>query len=115
MLDRRMIAATRNPNMMVPWFLMAAYAYEQLDDPIISDSAWDDLCNRLKQEWKSIHHRHKWIIDRHQLGTATASYLVKDDYPGMVIGAVCQLIQEIRNVRAEKRAKRRARRQDRHR
>lgn len=101
---------TRNPNMLVPWFLMAAYAYEQLDSPIISDGAWDGLCNSLKRGWESIHHRHKWIIDRHQLGTATASYLIKDDYPSMVIWAVNQLIQETRNARAEKRQKRRARR-----
>ena len=99
--------------MLVPWFLMAAYAYEQLDSPIISDGAWDELCNRLKREWKPIRHRHKWIIDRHQLGTATASYLTKDDYPSMVIGAVNQLIREMKDVRAERRAKRRARRQGR--
>ena len=110
MLDRRMIAAIRNPNLMVPWFLMAAYAYEHLDDPIISDGAWDDLCLRLKREWKSIHHRHKWIIDRKQLVTGTASYLTKDDYPGMAIGAVQSLLKEIQDERDQKRQKRRARR-----
>ena len=95
MLDARMMETiNKKPNAMVPWFLMAAYAYEFLNRPILSDETWDHLCLRLKREWRSLRHQHKWIIDPKQLISGTAHYLTVDDYPGVAIGAVTRLIEE---------------------
>lgn len=90
-LDNRMREITKNVDMLVPWWLCAAYAYEIEDNPILSDGAWDELCKRLKLQWNNIRHRHKWLIDRHQLITGTAHYMSEDDYPSLVIGAVKSL------------------------
>ena len=36
-----------NINMLVPWYLMASYAYYVDDDPIITDNMFDKLGQKL--------------------------------------------------------------------
>lgn len=76
-----------NPNMMVPWYIMAAYAYYVEDDPIISDQLFDKLAERLLKNWKDIEHIHKKYLDEEMLRSGT--YL--GNYPTRVSGAVRQL------------------------
>jgi NAD-dependent DNA ligase len=76
-----------NINMMVPWYLMAAYAYYEQDDPILSDSFFDDLAKTLLAVWDDVEHRHKPYITVDMLNAGT--YVGK--YPGIVEGAVKEL------------------------
>jgi hypothetical protein len=76
-----------NINMMVPWYLMAAYAYYEQDAPILSDSFFDDLAKTLLVVWNDVQHRHKEYITVDMLNAGT--YIGK--YPGIVEGAVEQL------------------------
>lgn len=86
MLDDYCKAILRvNINMAVPWYLMAGYAYEIEDDPIISDSAWDWLCQTIQDNWQTIQHPHKHYIDFDTLSTATASGIKEENLPPMVI------------------------------
>ena len=77
----------KNINMMVPWYLMAAYAYYEQDNPILSDSFFDDLAKTLLAVWDDVEHRHKQYITTDMLNAGT--YVGK--YPGIVEGAVEQL------------------------
>lgn len=85
-----------NPNMLVPWFLMAAYAYEELDDPFLTDGGWEWVCGELYAKWDAIEHRHKHLIDRAALGTGTASYLV-GALPTCIQHAAKALMRDYRN------------------
>lgn len=76
-----------NINMMVPWYLMAAYAYYEQDNPILSDSFFDDLAKTLLTVWEDVEHRHKEYITLDMLNAGT--YVGK--YPGIVEGAVEKL------------------------
>ena len=76
-----------NINMIVPWYLMAAYAYYEQDNPILSDSFFDDLAKTLLAVWNDVEHRHKQYITVDMLNAGT--YVGK--YPGIVEGAVEQL------------------------
>ncbi len=78
-----------NPNMLVPWWLMACYAYYVEDEPILSDAAFDKLCSRLKALWDTVDHFHKGLIDGDAL--QTGGYLKKEDYPARIVGAVAAL------------------------
>ena len=78
---------SKNINMMVPWYLMAAYAYYEQDAPILSDSFFDDLAKTLLVVWNDVQHRHKDCITLDMLNAGT--YIGK--YPGIVEGAVEQL------------------------
>jgi len=73
-----------NINMMVPWYLMASYAYYQEDDPILSDHFFDNMGKVMLDKWDSIEHFHKHLIGTMDLVAGT--YL--GEYPKRVIGGL---------------------------
>ena len=64
-----------NPNMLVPYYLMHSYLYYVMNEPIISDIEYDELCKELKDKWDSIEHYHKHLIDKQSLGAGTGYQL----------------------------------------
>ena len=80
-----------NINMMVPYYLMAAYAYYQEDDPIFSDSFFDSMAKTMLTVWDDIEHRHKDLISKDDLVGGT--YL--GEYPSIVPGALESLRKQI--------------------
>lgn len=79
-----------NVNMVVPLYLIAAYAYYVKDDPIISDSLYDSMANTFLSFYDQIEHRHKHLVDKDSLSAGTC--LIKE-YPSIVDGAY----QSLRN------------------
>ena len=53
-----------NKNMMVPWYLMASYAYYKEDDPIFSDAFFDNMGKTMLERWDDITHYHKEYINK---------------------------------------------------
>ena len=82
---------SENVNMTVPFYLMGAYAYYQEDDPIFSDSFFDNLSQKLLKEWYNITHWHKDLITKSDL--EAGSYL--GEYPERVKGG----LRSLRKVR----------------
>lgn len=80
-------AVTDSINMLVPWYLLAAYAYYEQDDPIISDSIFDTCAKKLLENWDSVTHMHKDCITKGDLEAGT--FLGK--YPSRIEGALSQL------------------------
>jgi hypothetical protein len=76
-----------NPNMMVPWYLMASYAYYEEDAPILSDSMFDKLAKKLIDNWDTIEHQHKERLNLDMLYAGT--YI--GEYPSRVEGGLQQL------------------------
>lgn len=95
----------KNINMMVPWWLMACYAYYHLDTIILSDNYFEfELSKQLKENFKNIEHRHKNIIENHLkemigndgiISFKTAFMIPKQEYPNIIIGATIDLIKQI--------------------
>lgn len=81
----------KNDNMLVPWYLMAAYAYYVEDDPIVTDQCYDKLATRLLERWDDVEHRHKTCIDYDALKSGT----FLGTYPSLVEGAVEQIRNEL--------------------
>ena len=73
-----------NANMMVPWYIMGAYAYYVEDSPILSDACFDRLAKRLLAQWDTIEHWHKKHLSQEMLESGT--YL--GEYPSRVSSAV---------------------------
>lgn len=86
--DKCQAAISRNQNMLVPWYLMAAHAYYDLDEPIISDALFDELAQRLLKSWDTITHWHKHLITTDDLRAGT---LLRRDLPMRIAGAVRNL------------------------
>ncbi len=63
-----------NPNMLVPWWIMAAWVYDQHrgGEVLISDALFDEIAERLDREWETITHWHKPLLDRRLLKSALA-------------------------------------------
>ena len=83
--DQQCMDAIENPNMMVPWYLMASYAYYEEDQPILSDGLFDGLAKRMLECWDDIDHQHKQLITVEDLEAGT---LLTRDFPGRIKGAV---------------------------
>lgn len=82
--------------MAAPWYLMAGYAYEVLDSPILSDGAWDALCKYVQaHRTETLTHRHGHLIDDEALASATAGYLREDCLPSMTKSAALRLAREL--------------------
>lgn len=87
-----------NQNMLVPWYLMAAYAYYVEDDPIVGDSVFDLMAKRILDQWDQIEHRHKDCLTKDMLVAGT----FLGEYPPQVEGAV----RDIRDTYKRKRKRR---------
>ena len=73
-----------NINMMVPWYILASYAYYVEDDPIVSDSFFDDMAKTLLTVWDEVEHRHKHLLSKDMLDAGT--YI--GEYPSIIEGAL---------------------------
>lgn len=71
-------------NMYIPWYLMAAYAYYEDDNPIISDRLFDLIAKRILENWDQIDHIHKSYITKDMLQAGT--YI--GEYPTRIKGAL---------------------------
>lgn len=76
-----------NINMMVPWYLMASYAYYKEDDAILSDGFFDAMGKTMLACWDDIEHYHKHLITTDDLTAGT--YL--GEYPSIIKGALTEL------------------------
>lgn len=80
----------KNPNMLVPWYIMAAYAYYVQDQPIISDSLFDSMAVQILEKWETITHWHKEYLTQDMLKSGT--YL--GDYPTITETAIQALHEQ---------------------
>jgi len=71
----------KNKNALVPWFLMASYAYYVMGTSIMSDKEFDNLASKLQKNWSTIKHPHKHLITKEMLAATTGFTL---DYPSIV-------------------------------
>ena len=54
-------------NRLVPIYLMSSYLYYEHDKNVIDDSQFDYLCKKLYDNWDSVEHMHKHLIDKDNL------------------------------------------------
>ena len=93
-------AVKNNPNLSVPFYLSASYAYYELDTPIISDGAFDKLATFMLMKWDRIEHHHKEWITEDDLEAGT---MLRRDFPEIVKGATENLIERVTPRRRRKR------------
>lgn len=74
----------KNVNMMVPWYLMASYAYYVQDDAIFSDGFFDEMGKTMLAVWDDIEHFHKEHITKGDLEAGT----FLGEYPSRVEGGL---------------------------
>ena len=76
-----------NINLMVPWYLMASYAYYKQDDAIFSDGFFDEMGKIMLAVWDDIEHFHKDYITVDDLEAGT----FLGEYPSRVPDALAEV------------------------
>lgn len=79
---------------LVQHYLMSSYAYGFLNRTYMDDHAYDRLCKRLQDEFDSIEHRHKSLIDKDALSATTGYYIREENYPEIVKIAARNLVEK---------------------
>ena len=86
-----------NINMVVPYYLLASYAYYEEDDPIISDMLFDSMAKLFLEHYDNITHKHKSYITKDMLtaGSFSGKYptIVQDALKSLRKEMVCILLQ----------------------
>ena len=54
-------------NRLVPIYLMSSYLYYERDLNVLDDTQFDYLCKKLYDNWDSVEHIHKHLIDKDNL------------------------------------------------
>ena len=54
-------------NRLVPIYLMSSYLYYEQDKNVLEDTQFDYLCKKLYDNWDSVEHIHKHLIDKDNL------------------------------------------------
>jgi len=79
------------PNLLVPWFLMAAWTFNVHDVSLVGYDFFVEICEALDTHWDDIEHQHKHLIKREALITRKAGYVTQDYCPGMTRAAAAAL------------------------
>ena len=66
----------KNPNMLVPYYLMLSYLYYEKDISLIDDEEFDQMCKTLLEKYDEIEHMHKPLVKKENL-TAGTGYDIK--------------------------------------
>lgn len=75
------------PNLTIPYYLMASYLYYIEDWSMWNDCEYDNLCKYIYDNYDQIEHKHKYLVDKDALRAGTAYHIRAEDYPAIVIGA----------------------------
>lgn len=66
---------------MCEFFLEHSYRYYILDDPIVSDYAFDIMCRNLKSCVEEIPEEYKTLIDEDSLACGSGFHIKEEEYP----------------------------------
>jgi hypothetical protein len=67
-----------NPNMSIPWWLMASYAYYGLYKAIITDGYYDKLSKFIADNYDTLQHWHKELINKDTISTTGFDVIVPE-------------------------------------
>ena len=66
----------KNPNMLIPYYLMFSYLYYEKDITLIDDGEFDQMCKTLLDKYDDLKHIHKHLVSKDDL-TAGTGYGIK--------------------------------------
>ena len=78
----------KNPNMLVPYYLMLSYLYYEKNISLIEDTEFDNLCQTLLEKYDSVEHMHKHLVSKESWTAGTGYDIV---YTNMIKNSAMQL------------------------
>ena len=78
----------KNPNMLVPYYLMLSYLYYEKDITLIDDTEFDQMCKTLLEKYDEVEHMHKHLVSKGALTAGTGYDIV---YTNMIKDSAMKL------------------------
>lgn len=78
----------KNPNMLIPYYLMFSYLYYEKNVSLIDDGEFDTMCKNLLEKYDDLEHMHKHLVSKGDL-TAGTGYGIK--YTELIINGANKL------------------------
>ena len=78
----------KNPNMLVPYYLMFSYLYYEKNVSLIEDTEFDKLCQTLLEKYDNVEHMHKHLVSKESLTAGTGYDIV---YTNMIKNSAMKL------------------------
>ena len=78
----------KNPNMLIPYYLMLSYLYYEKNISLIDDTEFDQMCKTLLEKYDEVEHMHKHLVKKENL-TAGTGYDIK--YTEMIKSSAMEL------------------------
>ena len=78
----------KNPNMLVPYYLMFSYLYYEKNVSLIEDTEFDKLCQTLLEKYDNVEHMHKHLVSKEALTAGTGYDIV---YTNMIKDSAIKL------------------------
>ena len=78
----------KNPNMLVPYYLMFSYLYYEKNISLIEDTEFAKLCQTLLEKYDSVEHMHKHLVSKESLTAGTGYDIV---YTNMIKDSAMKL------------------------
>lgn len=66
-------------------YLVHSYIYYQLDDNIITDAQYDEICKKILKHWDDIKHPHKVYINKESLVAGSGFDIKFFNLPNIVV------------------------------
>ena len=66
----------KNPNMLIPYYLMFSYLYYVKHISLIEDTEFDQMCKTLLEKLDGLTHMHKHLVKKENLTAGTGYDIV---------------------------------------
>lgn len=86
-------AAMRHPDSATSAYMILSYTYYHLNESVVSDTDYDDLCRYLLKNYNKITHPHKRYFTENDLESGTGFAIKDADYPTIVKVVANQLVK----------------------
>jgi hypothetical protein len=83
-----------NGGKLVAMYLVHCCIYYKLNDSIIDDYLFDELASCLRENWHSVEHVHKHLIDYEMLLGGSSGYYIR--FPSIVEGSAKTLLSQVK-------------------
>jgi len=70
-----------NPASTFSWFLICSYAYYQRYESLMSDTAFDKMCEYMLKNYDTLEHVNKDLVTKEMLSAGSGYNLKESDYP----------------------------------
>lgn len=85
----------KNKNSCISWWLSASYAYYIRYSSLLSDTTYDKMSKYILDNYESLEHSHKHLVDKEALKAGTGYYLKENDYPLIVRVSTERMISDL--------------------